>query len=165
MDPPRTVKVLCIPAEKSPITLETLNTTTHQYSSEHTLDVKTVSLEENLGHVPDLEPFRHYIDISRRCLFNRDISVTAAPREMDSWKEEYYIYKCIEEATLEVPENKHFKKECNARVYGDAFIFRVLQAESSDGQRKTIFGDMKGFAKSVDRGGWALYYMNEMATW
>ncbi len=163
MAPPSEVQVLCIPADKSIISLETLNTTTHHYRSEHTLDVNTVSLEKTLGHVPNLKHFGLYIDLSRRCLSNRDISVAAAPRKM-SWREEYYIYKCIEETTARLPENEYFKKYCNARVYGDAFVFRVLQVKGLDGQEKAVFGDMKEVAKSVSNGGWASDYMHWMAT-
>ena len=165
MAPPHKVEVLRIPADKSPITLETTDTITHHYNSGHTLGVKTVSLEESLGHVPNLERFSGRINPSHRCLFNRDISATAAPRKMNRWMEEYYIYKCIEETTAKLPENKYFKKDQNARVYGDAFIFRVRQVKSFHGQWMAVFGDMEEFAISLDKADWALDYMHRMAEW
>lgn len=94
-------------------------------------DKATARMEKALGHVPDLVPYVHKKCLTRRRLCN--------------WGD-YYMYKCVEPTRANLKANRQFRNFTGARVYGDAFVFKVRVIRDSHGRRMGVFDGMEEFA-------------------
>ena len=165
--PPK-VQVLCIPADGSEFKAPLVNTVTDDKTKWKNIDARTVELERLLGHTPDLRQFHieRRIDLNWLSLFDRDpcvpSSAASKPFKPDDF---YYIYKCVTRTPAKLPINKHLDTFKGARAYGDAFIFKVLVAENSDGEDKAGFDSMDCFLKEFGKGGDAFEILALMARW
>ena len=158
-EPPNKVEVLCIPADGSELKIRRHKTTEYDDSNSKNVATATKELERRLGHVPDLnvprlciqdpnkKKPRYTFNLQSRCLYYRDDSPRPTVRK--GWEGEYYLYKCVERTELRLPKNKYFRHFENARVFGNAFVFRVkLVEEFDDGKVMASFGRMKKFKQA-----------------
>lgn len=122
----------------------------------HDLARKTWDLEDHLGHVPDLRPFRHFIDLRYRCLYDRDYSSNAVH---NAWEGKCFVYKCIKKGPMNLPMNEYFP---DARAYGDVFVFKLNEFRGYDQKTQAVFGNMVDFATSVKYEGAARTLLREM---
>lgn len=165
---PREVQVLRIPANGSKPEIFTVHTITDDKTDCESIDARTIGLEDELGHTPDLELFHRseMIDLDYLSLFNRDPSSPgSAGSQRSIGTQLYYIYKCVTETPAKLPENKRLKKFKKGRNYGDAFVFKVRYVDDFHGESKAVFGSMHGFLRSFEREGGAVQTLKAMAKW
>lgn len=123
------VEVLIIPTDKrnNPYTV-TLYAISPRELPEAS-KMMTEDLEAELGHVPDLRPYHDVIDLSERRLYH--------------WDRKYLIYKCVTPTRSNLHRNQSFDIFNGARVYGDAFIFKVRKIWKRNERRKADFAERR----------------------
>lgn len=95
---------------------------TTKYKKNSTIDRRTAELEQELGDVPGESYFQDKaINWRHRILVDRYFYDDWLPMKH---RGRYFMYKCID-PRLGLPENENFIRLKDARVYGDAFVFRL----------------------------------------
>ena len=157
------VQVLRIPADGSTPYLVIVDTCTSGYKDK-AITANTEKLELILGCVLDLARFRNHINLHHRGLFDRNLDVNNL--KPSPYEGEYYIYKCIEGAKCKLTQNQSFRDLKDARVYGDAFVFKVEWVDEVIGRlSQPVYGEMVQFERSLKNGGSEQKLLNSMATW
>lgn len=142
------VQVLRIPADGSAPCVRTVRAGTYNYKDSKAITATTEKLESDLGCVPDLRQFGNYFNLRYRDLFDRNLDVNNPDPSHCGGR--YYIYKCIDGAKAKLPEINNFRDLKDARVYGDAFVFKVEWVdESIDGLNQPFFGKMVSFERNL----------------
>lgn len=159
------VQVLRIRADGSAPYVETVRAGTDIYRDHKAITATTEELESDLGCLPDLTRFGKYFSLRYRDLFDRNLDVNNP--DPSHFGGRYYIYKCIDGAKAKLPKNKHFLDLKDARVYGDAFVFKVeWVGEPVDGLNQPCFGEMVQFERNLKHhGDFEREMLARMAEW
>lgn len=154
------VRVIHIPTNGpiSPVELSTIH-----------LDHKSLNgylrkeTQSRLEQVPDVKGYveQGVFDWDRRGLFDMVIPKERVP-EGSGWEGCYIVYKCDSSDSV-LPFNRTFVGIRDARIFGDAFLFR-LNGPECDQSGKATFRDLgPEFVQSAKDGGFAIQILDSMS--
>lgn len=159
---PPSVQVIHIPANGSPLFDPKLGTT--QLDHQGLNGNLRKETQQRLEQIPNLETYieQGLFDWDHRGLFELDVPKNRVPEGSKGWDGCYIMYKC-NTSESKLPFNRHFVGSRDARVFGDAFLFK-LNGPECDQSGKATFHDLGAeFLESLKIGGFAIEILSTMS--
>ena len=119
---------------------------------------------QRLERVPDLKEYidQGLFDWEHRGLFELDVPKNCVPKGSKGWEGCWLMYKC-NTADSKLPFNRHFVGSRDARVFGDAFLFKLNGPERDHSGKATFQNLGSEFLESVKAGGFAIEILSTMS--
>ena len=156
------VQVIHIPANGSPLLNPKLAITQldHQGLNGNLRN----ETQERLQRVPNLEKYieQGLFEWDHRGLFELDVPKNRVPEGSKGWEGCYIMYKC-NTSESKLPFNRHFVGSLDARVFGDAFLFKLNGPECDQSGKATLHDLGSEFLERMNTGGFAIEILSTMS--
>lgn len=160
-DSTTSVQVIHFPVNASPL-LATLGIT--QLNDQGLHGNLRKETRQRLEKVPNLEKYidRGLFNWDHRGLFELDIPKNRVPEGSKGWAGCYIMYKC-NTSDSDLSFNRYFVGSANARVFGDAFLFKLKGPEFDQSGKARLHNLGSEFLETLKVGGLAIEILSTMS--